>query len=96
MERVHLVFFNHKIIVVVGKKLVRLRHILIAEMKEVSYSFGSLIIFKKNNPNFDTNAPPFKVRGCKVILGGAFFNSGGCKQKIQNMSNLQELHRFSQ
>ena len=49
MERVHLVFFNHKIIVVVGKKLVRLRHILIAEMKEVSYSFGSLIIFKKNN-----------------------------------------------
>ena len=52
--------------------------------------------FMKTNPNFDTNAPPFEIRGCKDILGGAFFNSGGCKQKIQNMSNLQELHRFSQ
>ena len=31
----------------------------------------------KTNPNFDTNAPPFEIRGCKVILGGAFFNSGG-------------------
>ena len=26
----------------------------------------------KTNPNFNTNAPPFEVRGCKVILGGAF------------------------
>ena len=26
----------------------------------------------KTNPNFDTNAPPFEVRGCKVISRGAF------------------------
>ena len=25
----------------------------------------------KTNPNFDTNAPPFEIRGYKVILGGA-------------------------
>ena len=29
------------------------------------------------NPNFNTNAPPFEVRGCKVILGGAFLGKGG-------------------
>ena len=29
----------------------------------------------KTNPNFNTNAPPFKVRGCKVILGGASSNN---------------------
>ena len=28
--------------------------------------------FLKTNPNFNTNAPPFEVRGCKVSLGGAF------------------------
>jgi hypothetical protein len=28
--------------------------------------------FLSNDPNFNTNAPPFRVRGCKVILGGAF------------------------
>ena len=28
-------------------------------------------VFMKTNPYFDTNAPPFEVRGCKVILGGA-------------------------
>ena len=26
--------------------------------------------FLKTNPNFNTNAPPFEVRGCKVILDG--------------------------
>ena len=31
----------------------------------------------KTNPNFDTNAPPFEVRGCKVVLGGAFLGQGG-------------------
>ena len=31
----------------------------------------------KTDPNFDTNAPPFDVRGCKVILGGAFLSQGG-------------------
>ena len=31
----------------------------------------------KTNPNFNTNAPPFEVRGCKVILGGAFSCQGG-------------------
>ena len=30
----------------------------------------------KTNPNFDTNAPPFEIRGCKVILGGAFLGYG--------------------
>ena len=33
------------------------------------YSLGT-------NPHFDTNAPPFEVRGCKVILGGAFLSQG--------------------
>ena len=28
------------------------------------------------NPNFDTNAPPFEPRGCKVILGGVFLVQG--------------------
>ena len=30
----------------------------------------------KTNPNFDTNAPPFEQRGCKVILGGTFSCQG--------------------
>ncbi len=30
----------------------------------------------KANPNFNTNAPPFEVRGCKVFLGGAFLGQG--------------------
>ena len=30
----------------------------------------------KTNPNFNTNAPPFVVRGCNVILGGAFSHWG--------------------
>ena len=30
----------------------------------------------KTNPNFNTNAPPFESRGCKVILGGAFLGQG--------------------
>ena len=33
----------------------------------------------KTNPNFNTNAPLFEVRGCKVILGGAFLGQGGAK-----------------
>ena len=33
--------------------------------------------FLKTNPNFNTNAPPFEIRGCKVILGGAFSCQGG-------------------
>ena len=31
----------------------------------------------KTNPNFNTNAPPFEARGCKVFLGGAFYAEGG-------------------
>ena len=27
----------------------------------------------KTNPNFNTNAPPFEVRGCIFSLGGAIF-----------------------
>ena len=30
----------------------------------------------KTNPNFNTNAPPFEVRGCKVILVDAFSGQG--------------------
>ena len=30
----------------------------------------------KTNPNFDTNAPPFEVRGCKIILGGCIQSLG--------------------
>ena len=30
----------------------------------------------KTNPNFDTNAPPFEARGCKVNLGGAYLSQG--------------------
>ena len=33
--------------------------------------------FLKTNPNYNTNAPPFEVRGCKVISGGAFVIRGG-------------------
>lgn len=32
--------------------------------------------FLKTNPNFNTNAPPFEVMGCKFILGGAFLGQG--------------------
>ena len=32
--------------------------------------------YLETNPNFNTNAPPFEVRGCKVILGGAFLVRG--------------------
>ena len=42
--------------------------------------------FLKTNPNFNTNAPPFGVRGCKVILGGAFYAEGGATHLI--------THRF--
>ena len=35
--------------------------------------------FLKTNPNFDTNAPPFEIRGCRVVLGGAFYAEGGAK-----------------
>ena len=33
-------------------------------------------VLLKTNPNFNTNVPPFEVRGCKVILGGAFLGQG--------------------
>ena len=32
--------------------------------------------FLGTDPNFNTNAPPFGVRGCKVNLGGAFLGQG--------------------
>ena len=37
-------------------------------------------LFLKTNPNFNTNAPPFKERGCKDILGCAFYAEGGAKR----------------
>ena len=36
--------------------------------------------FLKTDPNFDTNAPPFEVRGCKVILGGEFLGQRGANR----------------
>lgn len=36
-------------------------------------------LFLKTNPNFNTNAPPLRFRGCKSDLGGAFLSQGGAK-----------------
>jgi hypothetical protein len=33
--------------------------------------------FLKTESNFNTNAPPFEIRGCKIILGGAFLSQRG-------------------
>ena len=30
----------------------------------------------ETNSNFNTNAPPFEARGCKVNLGGAYLSQG--------------------
>ena len=38
----------------------------------IKHTAKAVCFIMKTNPNFNTNAPPFKVRGCKVILGGAF------------------------
>ena len=46
----------------------------------------------KTNPNFDTNAPPFEVRGCKVILGGAFLRKGGANKLLQIIGCTIKLH----
>ena len=35
-----------------------------------------VVFFLKTNHNFNTNAPPFEVRGCKVNLGGAYLSQG--------------------
>ena len=48
--------------------------------------FKRFLGIMKTNPNFNTNAPPFEVRGCKVILGGCIFLSRGCKL------GLSEVH----
>lgn len=29
-----------------------------------------------NDPNFNTNAPPFRLRGCIAVIGGAFLLKG--------------------
>lgn len=47
-----------------------------AKKEETPHGVSS---FLKTNPNFNTNAPPFEIRGCKVILGGAFLSKGGAK-----------------
>ena len=52
--------------------------------------------FMKTNPNFDTNVPPFGARGCKVILGGAFFNSGGCKLGLGGCKRLRLIKMFTE
>ena len=45
-----------------------------------------------NDPNFNTNAPPFGVRGCKVILGGAFSGQGGANKLLQIIGRTIKLH----
>ena len=40
--------------------------------KRAETLYQSFSPFMGTDPNFDTNAPPFEVRGYKVILGGAF------------------------
>ncbi len=42
------------------------------DKKEVTFGTQKSLLFLKINPNFNTNAPPFEIRGCKVILEGAF------------------------
>ena len=51
----------------------------------------------KTNPNFNTNAPPFEVRGCKVILGGAFWGKGvqigfrGCNTRLSHKNYALDI-----
>ena len=52
-------------------------HNLAERNKQNPNPMGSDLRSLKTNPNFDTNAPPFEIRGCKVILGGAFLSRGG-------------------
>ncbi len=50
----------------------------------------------KINPNFNTNAPPFEVRGCKVVLGGAFLSQGVQPHliihRLKNWSSIFDDH----
>jgi len=46
-----------------------------ANYTKKALAFASAFLMK-TNPNFNTNAPLFEVRGCKVILGGAFLSQG--------------------
>ena len=48
--------------------------------------------FLKTNPNFNTNAPPFEVRGCKSSLGGAFLGYGGANKLLQIIGRTIKLH----
>ena len=50
----------------------------------------------KTNPNFNTNAPPFEIRGCKVILGGAFSCQGGCKSSLGGCKRLRLIKIFTE
>ena len=52
-----------------------MRKLLFLEKQKTALLGGFL--FLATNPNFNTNAPSFEVRGCKVILGGAFSCQGG-------------------
>ena len=56
-------------------------HTLQAEKQEKTLISGEIKVLKAN-PNFNTNAPPFEVRGCKVILGGALYAEGGAVLNI--------------
>ena len=47
--------------------------------KRSKVTFVTLLLFLKTDPNFDTNAPLFEVRGCNVILVGAILALRGAK-----------------
>ena len=45
--------------------------------EKVGNFYQNYLPFVANNPNFDTNAPPYRFRGCIAVLGGAFWLKGG-------------------
>ena len=42
--------------------------------KHDDHTYGAVTV--ANDPNFNTNAPPFRVRGCIAVIGGAFLLKG--------------------
>ena len=66
--------------------------------KRPHLSATNVVFLLKTNPNFNTNAPPFEVRGCKVILGGAFLSQGGAIKATcpldASCTNLLTTFRF--
>ena len=49
--------------------------------KESPPLWGGLSLLK-TNPNFNTTAPPFEIRGCNFLSGGCIFDLGGAFRSI--------------